>query len=565
MALGLERSPVPNETTWADTEEILPGLTEATDGVSEAAALELYASTWAPCPWANETGSSMVVRQGGEEEAQGLALSLAVPMGIGMYLLSLLTIVGNAMVLHAIRTERRLQTVSNMFIMSLAAADLTVGGIVMPISSVYAITGRWVLGLVVCQFWLSADYTASTASIFNLFILSVDRYWSITSPLRYLRKRTKKRALIMIGLVWIVSALWIVPIIGWHHLGHHGRRAYPPSVCETEFAGNVIFKVTAAIINFYFPSLLMVYLYGRIFFEIKKRSSFEIGQCNHSRMYGVDNEDSLAEERHQAAAAAATTAVATTAVIERPRNQGFGGRARGRSSPRSSAGVRRLNEHNPVLTIAEWRAQPVTPNGEIRQIHQFRGLTVLSFREEGDLLGRIPRHEGITHFEGITVNVEYVMPNNEESNTPRYGDQPPPPPASRNWTTRSSSGAIPKIPKPGNQTMTRHARGITTRKRGGTDSIVLQKEKKAARQLGVIMGAFMLCWLPYFVLFMVIAFCEDCVDPKIHTATIWLGYVNSTLNPILYPLCNANFKRAFKRMLGLNRKAPVNIHGRLVG
>jgi len=138
--------------------------------------------------------------------------------------------------------------------------------------------GHWVLGLAVCQFWLSADYTASTASIFNLFILSMDRYWSITSPLRYLRKRTKKRALIMIGLVWLISCLWIVPIISWHYVEHSGERRNPADVCETEFAANVAFKVTAAIFNFYFPTVLMVYLYGRIFFEIKKRSKFEIGK-----------------------------------------------------------------------------------------------------------------------------------------------------------------------------------------------------------------------------------------------------------------------------------------------
>lgn len=51
----------------------------------------------------------------GSPEDPALELSLAVPMGIGMYLLSLLTVVGNAMVLHAIRTERRLQTVSALF------------------------------------------------------------------------------------------------------------------------------------------------------------------------------------------------------------------------------------------------------------------------------------------------------------------------------------------------------------------------------------------------------------------------------------------------------------------
>ena len=109
----------------------------------------------------------------------------------------MVTTVGNGMVLHAIRTEKRLQTVSNMFIMSLAVADLIVGLIVMPISAIDFISDSgqgeylakpdlqnfsksplflgWKFGLGVCQIYLSIDYTASTASIFNLFILSLDR------------------------------------------------------------------------------------------------------------------------------------------------------------------------------------------------------------------------------------------------------------------------------------------------------------------------------------------------------------------------------------------------------
>lgn len=62
-----------------------------------------------------------------------------------------------------------------MFIMSLAVADLTVGLIVMPISSAYALANEWQMGDFICLFWLSADYTASTASILNLLILSLDR------------------------------------------------------------------------------------------------------------------------------------------------------------------------------------------------------------------------------------------------------------------------------------------------------------------------------------------------------------------------------------------------------
>merc|ERR1719397_1918326 len=90
---------------------------------------------------------------------------------------------------------------------------------------------------------------------------------------------------------------------------------------------------------------------------------------------------------------------------------------------------------------------------------------------------------------------------------------------------------------------------------GTAGSKVLVKEKKAATQLGVIVGAFIFCWLPYFILFMVVAYCDShpsqCSVPYIlEVSTTWCGYLNSTLNPILYPLCNNNFKIAFKRMLG---------------
>lgn len=67
-----------------------------------------------------------------------------------------------------------------MYIVSLAMADLIVGIIVMPISTVYIFTKNWIFGVAICQIWIAVDYTASTASILNLFILSVDRYWSVT-------------------------------------------------------------------------------------------------------------------------------------------------------------------------------------------------------------------------------------------------------------------------------------------------------------------------------------------------------------------------------------------------
>ncbi len=78
---------------------------------------------------------------------------------------------------------------------------------------------------------------------------------------------------------------------------------------------------------------------------------------------------------------------------------------------------------------------------------------------------------------------------------------------------------------------------------------VWNQQEKAFRQLFAIVFGFTLCFLPYFILYMVVAFCGSCVSERIVTATIWLGYVNSTINPFLYALSNKHFRRTFNRIL----------------
>ncbi|GFR83798.1 orphan G-protein coupled receptor 30 [Elysia marginata] len=147
----------------------------------------------------------------------------------------------------------------------------------MPMSAAYIFTERWMMGVAVCQIWIGVDYTASTASILNLFILSLDRYWSVRQPLKYLHKRTKRRALSMIAVVWVVSSLWIIPIASWHYFAHGGVRTVPHDNCDTEYAKNSLFKVITAFFNFYLPLSVMFILYFRIFIAIRKRSKFEMG------------------------------------------------------------------------------------------------------------------------------------------------------------------------------------------------------------------------------------------------------------------------------------------------
>jgi hypothetical protein len=80
-------------------------------------------------------------------------------------------------------------------------------------------------------------------------------------------------------------------------------------------------------------------------------------------------------------------------------------------------------------------------------------------------------------------------------------------------------------------------------------STVWNQQEKAFRQLFAIVFGFTCCFLPYFILYMVVAFCGSCVSERLLTGTIWLGYVNSTINPFLYALSNKHFRRTFNRIL----------------
>ncbi|OCT57337.1 5-hydroxytryptamine receptor 1A-like [Xenopus laevis] len=80
--------------------------------------------------------------------------------------------------------------------------------------------------------------------------------------------------------------------------------------------------------------------------------------------------------------------------------------------------------------------------------------------------------------------------------------------------------------------------------------VALARERKTVKTLGIIMGTFILCWLPFFIVALVLPFCETChMPPLLFDVINWLGYSNSLLNPIIYAYFNKDFQSAFKKII----------------
>ncbi|KAL6472736.1 hypothetical protein MHYP_G00189240 [Metynnis hypsauchen] len=80
--------------------------------------------------------------------------------------------------------------------------------------------------------------------------------------------------------------------------------------------------------------------------------------------------------------------------------------------------------------------------------------------------------------------------------------------------------------------------------------LTFSREKKAAKTLGVVVGCFILCWLPFFLVLPISSiFPSHRPSETVFKITFWLGYFNSCLNPIIYPCFSQEFKKAFQNVL----------------
>ncbi|XP_004681054.1 PREDICTED: alpha-2A adrenergic receptor [Condylura cristata] len=207
---------------------------------------------------------------GGGAQATPYSLQVTLTLVCLAVLLMLLTVFGNVLVIIAVFTSRALKAPQNLFLVSLASADILVATLVIPFSLVNEVMGYWYFGKAWCEIYLALDVFFCTSSIVHLCAISLDRYWSITQAIEYNLKRTPRRIKAIIVTVWVISAvISLPPLITIEKGGGGGQQ---PAERRCEINDQKWYVISSCIGSFFAPCLIMILVYVRIYQIAKRRT-----------------------------------------------------------------------------------------------------------------------------------------------------------------------------------------------------------------------------------------------------------------------------------------------------
>ncbi|EFO82415.1 CRE-GAR-1 protein [Caenorhabditis remanei] len=194
----------------------------------------------------------------------------SVPVQVVVWLiiivLSLETIIGNAMVIVAYRIERNIsKQVSNRYIVSLAISDLIIGIEGFPFFTVYVLNGeRWPLGWVACQTWLFLDYTLCLVSILTVLLITADRYLSVCHTAKYLKWQSPTKTQLLIVMSWLLPAIIFgIMIYGWQAMTGQSN-SMSGTECSAPFLSNPYVNMGMYVAYYWTTLVAMLILYKGI-------------------------------------------------------------------------------------------------------------------------------------------------------------------------------------------------------------------------------------------------------------------------------------------------------------
>lgn len=459
---------------------------------------------------------------------------------VAITFMMVLTIVGNILVIIAVLTSRSLKGAQNLFLVSLAAADILVATLIIPFSLANELQGYWAFSSMWCEIYLALDVLFCTSSIVHLCAIALDRYLSISRPVSYGTKRTSSRIKAAIIIVWLISAVISFPPLLTLDKSEGGEE-----VCELNSERWYILYSTIG--SFFAPCVIMILVYVRIYQIAKQHTRCPPGH------------------KHEAAGGGkASVGTSDPAAKLSDRSQHNGDQGCAADSRRDKVPVSSLQK--PPESTSNQDPQP--PHSSPAAVKSSSCSSPSNPQRGSQILSAVPRKQSQKCLDGggevlhdntsssgseLEIVEEGVVHEDDEREANERDRQTVQLPRSKGFKVErlnlprrskdivaTSSGTKLAPEGPASQWTP-----ISRRK------AMVNREKRFTFVLAVVMGVFVICWFPFFLSYSLSAVCpETCSIPDpLFKFFFWIGYCNSCLNPVIYTIFNKDFRKAFKRIL----------------
>ncbi|KAL3871604.1 hypothetical protein ACJMK2_039595 [Sinanodonta woodiana] len=464
-----------------------------------------------------------------------------------MSIVILFTIIGNLVTLVAVLSGKYFKSMIHWFIASLATADLIVGCFVMPFSMLYNVTfdGEWYFGQFMCDVWQYLDYVAITASLANVCTIAMDRYWTVSRPLRTIHTRTKGRVILMLLITWLI------PVVHWAMLllilKFQDKDNYSTKECTLSWRPSymVIIPVTSMI---YGPishvQRLSIHLHSSFktdtLSDVDTQTYHANDNAKLSSKVQMSSIDTIEDSEMLTSTANAEVELASHATFCCCLNV-LGGQ---RMPSECSSG-------SPPPYVSD-------PGNDVEmRVFVYGRDDAKSFAKIGKPFSRIIRNKC------LVFRSKKEIPYQVEETSMK---SPNPQPACYSCKLVGSKekkrifkmNEFTDCERTLKSTSSRERKSFSWRK--FTDDMTRKRQTslekyrlaqhiRAAKTLSSMMICLLLCWLPFSIIWPVKTLCPSCISQRLYNFSFWVNYINSTLNPIIYCLTNPTFRGAYRKML----------------
>nr|XP_003700734.2 PREDICTED: cholecystokinin receptor type A-like isoform X1 [Megachile rotundata] len=408
----------------------------------------------------------------------------------------LLSIIGNSLVLITLARNKRMRTVTNVYLLNLAVSDLLLGVFCIPFTLLGQVLKNFVFGVTMCKLIPYFQAVSVSVGVWTLVAISLERYFAICRPLKSRRWQTQFHAYKMIAVVWTASLTWNAPILVFSQLqdirgGRRKCREDWPSV-GTERAYNLFLDGTLLLV----PLIVMSLAYSLIAVKLWRGLRQEIRQSS-SCPQRLDRTESTGTVRNSTYDKddSGTTVVVNSCGASSRLRRGFS----------SSHGY------------FHGASQGISSKGRVPR-------TRIARDPGGNCQGSEFSHES---GQQVRSNGSNCLSRNTEDNSVRE-KQNSTCPFSRQHVIRSNYMGKS-----------------------------IEAKKKVIRMLFVIVLEFFICWAPLHVINTWYLFAPQLVYSIVGSTGIslvqLLAYVSSCCNPITYCFMNRKFRQAFLSLFDCHR------------